>query len=267
MRKKITKCFCFLILLVGVISAEEGVAVREILDITQHWCASISRPQENSQDVFAWFNPIPHPRVNCIFDFSHEDDVGAKLDSLLDKAPSGVPVAFWIHPKNRSEVLIKTLRHRQFGFVGTFPAMIWEVQPVEDPSLEVQPADMSVFHQILAEALRFNPDVQKGYATLLEEKGGEHYLVYLDGKPIGTGTLFIKEDMGAVFHIATLPEYQRRGAGRAMMQFLMNKAYTMGLKRLVLHSSHVGEKLYASLGFQKDHDIEVYMREPQRNWK
>lgn len=78
---------------------------------------------------------------------------------------------------------------------------------------------------------------------------------------MGTGTLFIQGDKGAVFHVATLPEYQKRGVGRAMMQFIMHQASNRGLKKLVLVSSHVAERLYLSLGFQKVDDVEIYIRE------
>jgi ribosomal protein S18 acetylase RimI-like enzyme len=201
-------------------------------------------------------------RFNCILRFSYANDIEAHLDSLIGKAPSNVPIAFWMDQKDSTPELIQALKNRNFVSAGFYPAMSWDVTSVEAPELEVQPADIELFHEILATCLHYNEGVKQGSLNLLRDKGGEHFIVYLEGKPVGTGTLFAKGEIGAVFHVATLPEYQKRGVGRAMMQFIMNKASEKGLKKLVLHSSHVAEKLYHSLGFQKIDDVEIYYREP-----
>jgi ribosomal protein S18 acetylase RimI-like enzyme len=46
--------------------------------------------------------------------------------------------------------------------------------------------------------------------------------------------------------VAVLPEYQRRGIGRKLMEMLMEGHE--GVK-FVLHTSEAGERLYRSLGF------------------
>lgn len=78
---------------------------------------------------------------------------------------------------------------------------------------------------------------------------------------MGTGSLFVRHGLGMVMHIAILSEYQKRGIGRAMMQYIMHQASERGLKKLVLYSSHVAEKLYYNLAFQKVGNAEIYIRE------
>ncbi len=139
--------------------------------------------------------------------------------------------------------------------------MSWEVRSTDLPKLEVREADLEIFHDILGSCLHYNEEVKQASLNLLRGKNGEHYLIYLDGKPVGTGTLFVDNGMGMVAHVATLPEYQKQGVGRAMMQYLMNRASEHGLKKLILYSSHVAEKLYRNLGFQKIGEAEIYIRE------
>ena len=244
------------------ISCEE-IKGQEIIGMTESWLSSMREPQEQSREAFAWFSSIPHPRFNCVLHFSYVEEIEEHLDSLIDKAPSDAPIAFWLDPKSSSLQLIEALKNRSFVSVGCYPAMSWDVKPTDSSQLEVRVADMEVFHEILVTCLHYNEEVKRGSLDLLRERGGEHYLIYLEGKPVVTGTLFIEGELGAVFHLATLPEYQKRGVGRAMMQFLMQKASDRGLKKLVLHSSHVAEKLYLNLGFQKIDDVEIYIRQPE----
>jgi ribosomal protein S18 acetylase RimI-like enzyme len=233
----------------------------EILEIAKSWLRSLSDPQEDSPKAFAWFYPVAHPRFNAILHFSHSENVEGHLDALIGRALPLAPIAFWVDPENSDSKVIEALKTRGFISSGCYPAMSWDVQPIDLPKLEVRKADLDLFHDILGICLHYNEEVKQGSLNLLREKDGEHYIIYLDEKPVGTGTLFVKNGMGMVAHIATLPDYQKRGIGRAMMQYIMNKASERGLKKLILYSSHVAEKLYQNLGFQKVGEAEIYIRE------
>jgi ribosomal protein S18 acetylase RimI-like enzyme len=76
----------------------------------------------------------------------------------------------------------------------------------------------------------------------------EKYLLYVDGNPIATGILVLHEDGGGIFNIAVLPEYQKKGYGRAIMQFLMNRAYSLDLHQLVLLSSPFSRTVLSRFG-------------------
>jgi ribosomal protein S18 acetylase RimI-like enzyme len=254
--------FLLFLLCTSPIFCAEQKGNPEILEIAKSWLRSLADPQEDGPDAFAWFYPVAHPRFNCILHFSYTENIEARLDALMAKAPSMAPIAFWVDPENCNPQVIEALKTRSFVSIGRYPAMTWEVKPTDLPKFEVREADLDVFHDILGICLNYNEEAQQASLNLLRDKRGEHYLIYLEGKPVGTGTLFVHKDMGMVAHIATLPEYQKRGIGRAMMQYIMNQASERGLKKLVLYSSHVAEKLYLNLGFQKVGDAEIYIRDP-----
>lgn len=250
------------LLFAGSLFCEELQGNREVLKMRENWLSAIAEPQEQSPEVFAWFSTVPHWRFNCILGFSYEDNLEEHLDSLINKALPNVPISVWMDPKDNNSAFIETLKSRNFALGGCYPSMIWDVQPTDAPELDIRPVNVEEFHEVYAVCSHYSEELKQAAINLLQDRSGELFLAYLEGKPIGTGTLFVHGEVGMVFHVATLPEYQRRGVGRAMMHYIMNQASNRGLKRLVLNSSSVAEKLYYSLGFQKVGEVTVYLRDP-----
>ena len=86
----------------------------------------------------------------------------------------------------------------------------------------------------------------------------ENYLIYQDGQPVGTVTFLVNGSVGSIFNDASIPD--RREAHRNMMQFLMQRAYALRLKQVIVLSSPEAEPLYTDLGFHKVFDIDIYSR-------
>ncbi len=73
-----------------------------------------------------------------------------------------------------------------------------------------------------------------------------------DGAPVGslTGTLFPPE--GEVYRVAVLPEYRRRGLGRALLSEFLHTARTAHAEELFIEvraSNLAAQGLYRSFGF------------------
>ncbi len=249
------------LLFAGTLLCEELQGNREVLKMRENWLSAIAEPLEQSSEAFAWFSTVPHWRFNCILRFSYEDKLEEHLDSLLDKALPNMPISFWLDPKESNPALIEALKSRNFVLGACYPAMSWDVKPTDAPQLEIRSVNIEEFHEVYAVCSHYTEELRQATINLLQDRSGELFLAYLEGKPVGTGTLFVHGEVGMVFHVATLPEYQRRGVGRAMMHYIMNKAVDRGLKKLVLNSSSVAEKLYYSLGFQKVDEVLVYLRD------
>ena len=123
---------------------------------------------------------------------------------------------------------------------------------------------MDVFHEILANTLHYSKTVKKEFQKILNKENIENYLVYVDGKPVGTASLWIKGKKGVLMNVMVLPEFQRRGAGRSISQHVMKRAHDLHLEKIMLRSSPAAEKLYIGLGFQKLFDIDIYTRNVSR---
>lgn len=73
-----------------------------------------------------------------------------------------------------------------------------------------------------------------------------------DGRIVGTGLLGIRENGGWIGGMGVVAEYRRRGIGRQMMLFLMERARQRGLSHInleVIEQNHGAHILYKSLGF------------------
>lgn len=240
----------------------------ENFEILQHFekCYESLKPaQENSAQAYVWFSGLSHFLFNAVMHISCEGNVAAKVDSLIEKAPANTPISFWVHSQNRAEGLAEILKERGFKPVIKYPVMAWKVKPVAKPQFEIVAARKKDFHGIVASVFHLDELLKQQYAALIDNSKAENFLVYADTlpitKPVGTGTILQEGKIGGIFNIATIPQYQKKGYGRSMMQFLMNRAHQLGLEYLILMSSSLeGEKLYTDLGFQKAFDVEIYAR-------
>lgn len=232
------------------------------LDILKHLesCYDAMLPAaEKSEQAFAWYSDIPHPLFNVVTRLSCKD-VATKVDALIGQAPAGNPVSFWVHPANRAEGLVEILKERGFASIITCPLMTWAVRSGVAPEVDIRSADENRegFNQITGVVSHFDENLKQKFGEILKNFDSENYLIFLEGKPIGTGILFAKGKVGGIFNLAVLPEHQKKGFGRAMMEFLMQRARELHLEQIVLLSSPIAEKLYLDLGFKKIFDIDIY---------
>lgn len=216
--------------------------------------------QVKSEEAFAWFSGMPHPLFNSVMHLQTNKNVAGKVDELCTQCPHDTPISFWVHNQNDSSALKEALLERKFEHIITCPLMIWSVKPVGTPNYEIKLADAATFYKLLAITFHFDEIVVDGLAKMLANAEAENYLLYVDGIPVGTGTIIANGTTGGIFNVTTLAEYQQRGYGRAMVQFLQNRAVKIDLKNLILLSSPVAEKLYTNLEFAKCFDIELFAR-------
>ncbi|HSX04349.1 MAG TPA: GNAT family N-acetyltransferase [Rhabdochlamydiaceae bacterium] len=225
-------------------------------------CYDAMRPAaEKSEQAFAWFSDIPHPLFNVVMHLSCKD-VDAKIETLIEKVPFGNPVSFWVHPGNRADGLVEILKGKGFAPLITCPLMAWPVQPMIAPKCDIRSAkkDMDMFNQITSAVFHFDETTKQRYANILKTFDSENYLLFVNDEPVAVGILFSNGNIGGIFNIAVLPKQQKKGYGRAMMEFLMHRANALHLRQLVLLSSPAAERLYNNLEFQKVFDIEMYAR-------
>src|SRR5690606_2049485 len=216
---------------------------------------------EKNEQTFAWFSEIPHHLFNAVMHIACKD-VEAKIDSLIEKAPNDTPISFWVHPANRAEKLVEILKDKGFVSIVTCPLMAWSVKPVTLSKCDIRSAknNMEIFNQITSIVSHFDHVTKERYESILKTFDSENYLLFVNDTPIAAGLPFSNGNIGGIFNLVVLPEHQKKGYGRAMMEFLMQRANELHLQQLVLLSSPIAEKLYHNLGFQKIFDIDIYAR-------
>lgn len=85
-------------------------------------------------------------------------------------------------------------------------------------------------------------------------------LIFENDKPVAGGLMYLKEQSAGIYFIATLPDYQRKGYGSAMVSSLVDEAFSAGADRVVLHASAAGLKMYLKLGFVPEGPISTYWK-------
>jgi ribosomal protein S18 acetylase RimI-like enzyme len=85
------------------------------------------------------------------------------------------------------------------------------------------------------------------------------YVGYLDGEPVSTAAIVMGGNAAGVYNVATLPGYQRRGYGEAVMRHALGEARREhGIEQTVLQSTPAGYRLYQRMGFRTVTKVAVY---------
>ena len=90
--------------------------------------------------------------------------------------------------------------------------MSWQVGiPIALSAADIRPADMQIFHEITAGMNHFDERLKSEFTEIMKLFKSENYLLYIDECPVTTGILLPMGDIGGIFNLATLPEYQKKG--------------------------------------------------------
>jgi ribosomal protein S18 acetylase RimI-like enzyme len=85
------------------------------------------------------------------------------------------------------------------------------------------------------------------------------YVGYHKGEPVSTAATVIGAGAIGVYNVGTLPGYQRRGFGEAIMRHALEEARREhGISRTILQSSPQGLRLYQRMGYRTVTKVAVY---------
>ncbi len=95
--------------------------------------------------------------------------------------------------------------------------------------------------------------------SMTETSGVETYIAWGDGGPLCTVSVTPTGDTAGITLMATPPEHQRKGVGRALLSQVIDDYRRRGVARFHLGATEAGRPLYASLGFELVADLPVWM--------
>jgi hypothetical protein len=96
---------------------------------------------------------------------------------------------------------------------------------------------------------------------ITETAGVETYIAWGDEGPMCTVSVTPTGDTGAITLMATPPEHQRKGMGRALLSQVIDGYRRRGMNRFHLGATEAGRPLYTSLGFELVADLPVWILE------
>ncbi|MDX6197252.1 MAG: N-acetylglutamate synthase [Actinomycetota bacterium] len=120
------------------------------------------------------------------------------------------------------------------------------------PLRSLTAAEMRAHVHVATVGYGMEPQVLEGFApsTLFDQEFGAGLIAEVDGVPACTGISVVAGEWVAVFIIATIEAFRRRGLGAALTAKLVTDAVERnGVSRALLQSSDMGKPVYEGLGF------------------
>ena len=85
------------------------------------------------------------------------------------------------------------------------------------------------------------------------------YVGYAGDEPVSTAAIVVGGGAAGVYNVATMPEWQHRGYGEAVMRHaLAESRKEHGLERSILQSTPAGYRLYQRMGYRTVTKVAVY---------
>jgi GNAT superfamily N-acetyltransferase len=191
----------------------------------------------------------------------------------------GVPYFWWLSPFCRPDDMPNYLeRSGLSGRDRPLPAMAAfldsEIEYKKDPEIEVWKAkdidDLKTAGFIRYTGFRFPEGIGLDYfeampGAWLDPDGPAHlYLAAIrEGPPAAIGALIYGAEMPGVYVMATLPEWQQKGLGKAILAHILEEAAAhSGAPIIGLTASPIGFRLYSQFGFTHIFDYRIYHTHP-----
>ncbi len=95
-----------------------------------------------------------------------------------------------------------------------------------------------------------------------ETAGVETYIAWGEAGPMSAVTVTPTGNTAAISLMATPPEHQRKGMGRALLTQVIDDYRRRGVERFHLGATEAGRGLYVSLGFEPIADLSAWLLEP-----
>jgi GNAT superfamily N-acetyltransferase len=190
----------------------------------------------------------------------------------------GVPWYWWLGPCSHPPDMDRRLERHGLAddrpplpaLVAPLPAHFLPLNPDVQIWLAASRADLEAASTIRRIAFRFPDGADKRHpvahdyfeAMADDWLNGDPARLYLarlpGGPPAAIGALIIGAGLPGVYVMATLPEWGRRGLGKAILARILSDAAADGHTLIVLTASQFGYPLYRQFGFEHIFDYAIY---------
>lgn len=143
-----------------------------------------------------------------------------------------------------------------------------ETVPEPRSDLTIRPIgsdEAAAFAAIVAPAFDMSPACEPALATLADDPRWTLFMSFTNGRPAGTGALFMHEDLGYLDWASTHPDFRRRGSQTAVLSARLSYAIEAGCSKIVTMTGEAvpGDPQHSYSNILKAGFSEAYLRE---NW-
>ncbi len=214
----------------------------------------------------AYLTPVPHPLFNgAIVSTVHEglENFARVVGAAL--AEAGGKGLWWLAPPAVAAGAADRLVAVGLREAGAVPAMTVDLRSLppadNQPDLTIRrvesAADRALWGELAARGTGFEEPAVRALAALepripAERLDGQvRLLADYKGRAVATGALVTSGDHAGIYAVSTLPEFRRRGIGRAITLHALQLGAAGGARTGFLQSSPMGLQVYESLGFRE----------------
>ena len=191
---------------------------------------------------------------------------GFLIRSVARARERGRPLSVVMSPR-AAETLAPVATRLGLTAVGTSPLMVLRPDVAVQPSRPAKivralgPELVGVAGDLIAAAFDEPRNLVASYfdVGMTETSGVETYIAWGDDGSMCTVSVTPTGDTGGITLMATPPEHQRKGIGRALLSHVIDDYRRRGMRRFHLGSSDAGRRLYDSLGFELVADLSVWI--------
>lgn len=223
-----------------------------------------------------------HMTRNCILGLTDEpladhnrltlgadpDAEGFLIRSVARAKERGRPLTAIVSP-HVAETLAPVARRLGFTAIGTAPLMVLRPDIAVLPSRPTKisralgPELIGIAGDLIAVAFDEPRDVIARCieVCMTETSGVETYIAWSDEGPMCTVSVIPTGNTAGITLMATPPEHQRKGMGRALLSRVIDNYRRRGVERFHLGATEAGRPLYTSLGFALVADLSVWILE------
>ena len=183
-----------------------------------------------------------------------------------------VPWYWWLGPHSKPSNFGRRLERHGLAFdppplpalAARLPASLPPICPDAHVWLASGQDDLKAASTIRRIAFRFPDGAAENYFEAMADEWlrGDPARLYLarlgDGPPAAIGALIMAEKYPGVYVMATLPEWRRKGLGKAILARILLDAASEGHELAVLTASRYGYPLYRQFGFEHIFDYHIY---------
>jgi uncharacterized protein len=196
---------------------------------------------------------------NSVIRIKFDDHVDERIQGIIDQY-NKKPFAWWLGCRDAPADLGSRLEKYGFKKHGTEYAMFCrldEFKPFElDKNIIIE--QVSTVRQIedfIVALIEYDKNIGEFFndKVISPEVMDKNplFVSYMDGKPVGNGSLHFSDDVAGIYDIITAENLRGQGIGTNMMKYLMNFVHKKGYSEICLStSSDMAFKIYTKLGFK-----------------
>jgi len=215
-----------------------------------------------------WPNQIINLKVT-------ENDFYRVMDGIEENSQKGtIPNILMLSPELSDNFVLDGLKIKNYDFkrwsamthdlsasISRNEVRDFTIKPVENER------DLNIWQKIVETELingqGLNPDI---FTWLLANKSCHFFLGIEKSKPVATTLLYVNENGGGIYLVATKKANRRKGIGAEMTRVCLEKAKGLNCNQVDIQATELGKRVYASLGFSDQGVIHVFrIKRPERS--